>query len=1115
MRPPVHPAQAVLGAGGARTPSGGTATEAAGGPPGPGAPHTAGGPPGAGAPQESGRAKGEKRVRGSDLPPPRRRLSALLVTHSYFSFGAGTASPTSLVRRAAELGYRYVGLTDDLNVTGAVELFQAAHEHGVKALIGATVPVRVEDDVYPMVAIAASRAGYETLCRLITQAHEREEKDVPFPVLLAHTHDLVLLTGGRDGLPARLLARRRVSELEALLTQLKGAFGDRLYVQLFHDRYRWDGRRARVLRRLAQSLSLPVVAAPEVRYLDPDDYRLYDALVCGRLGVSVQEPHPKRPQNACQHLPSPEEVYERLPFPEAALNADWVAERCHFELLPERLTPPKARVPDGRSAEEHIEERCYAALLERYEGEALATARQRLEKELSTIRALGLADFFLVAAEVTDYCRQRGILAAGRGSAAASIVCYLLGITQADPLKHDLLFERFLHTGKTSMPDVDIDVSSSRRDEVLAWVEERFGSTTEAMVCNKITYHLPLAIQDIGRALGLPPELRNRLTKALGRDFRGLRPASVAKAEVALREVLGDAPVADVFIDLLSRMERGHVRHIAPHSGGVVLSRHPLTHYSPLERSTGGIKLLQLDKDDAEAMGLIKLDLLGLRILSALERAREEVFRLEGVWLDLADLPDDERVWDLISEGATLGLFQVESPSQQHTSRVMRSRNLRDLAHQIALIRPGPIQSGTVHPYLRRRQGLEPVTYWHPSLEPVLSKSYGVILFQEDVLRIAVHFAGMSWIEADRFRKKVSGFSDLEDIEPDRQRFVEGAMRHVGCTREEAEAVFDAVKGYQGFGFAESHAWAFALHAYASGWLRVHYPAEYMAAILTEEPGMWSRQTKRQEARDWGVPFLPFDINRSGVHFRVERVEDPGGSGTVKAIRPPLSAITGVSEEAARRIMLERLAHGPYRDVDDLHQRVPLERDVVEALARAGAFDAVQTRREALFRAGVLANAQAPGSRPLFTPPVETPELPRLTLPERFVWDYQTTRMSTLEVHAVDLVRDQLRELGCVPLLRLRRTPRKTRVLTAGLVVGRQRPGTAKGFAFFVIEDGPVRAQVIISPDLWDEQRVLLRDASMLVVDGVVEDTGHQLTLKAIRLAEVPGPIHVRGYHFG
>ena len=754
----------------------------------------------------------------------------------------------------------------------------------------------------------------------------------------------------------------------------------------------------------------------------------------------------------------------------------------------------------------------------------MVAARQRLETELSAIRALDLADFFLVAAEVTDYCRHHGILAAGRGSAAASIACYLLGITKADPMKHDLLFERFLHTGKTTMPDVDIDISSARRDEVLAWVEERFGATTEAMVCNKITYRMPLAIQDLGRALGMPPELRNRLTKALGRDFRGLRPAAAERAEVAIREVLGDAPVAEAFLKLLSMMERKHVRHLAPHSGGVVLARDPLTHYSPLERSSGGIKLLQLDKDDAEAMGLIKLDLLGLRMLAALERAREEVFRLEAVWLDLADLPDDERVWDLISEGATLGLFQVESPSQQHTSRVMRSRNLKDLAHQIALIRPGPIQSGTVHPYLRRRQGLEPVTYWHPSLEPVLNKSYGVLLFQEDVLRIAVHFAGMNWIEADRFRKKVSSWQDTEDIEPDRERFIEGARRHVDATREEATSVFDAVKGYQGFGFAESHAWAFALHAYASGWLRVHYPAEYMAAILSEEPGMWSRQTKRHEARDWGVPFLPFDINLSGAHFRVERITDTGHAGlsdrasqarAVKAIRPPLSAITGVSEEAAREVMLERLSHGSYRDVDDLYQRVELGRDELEALVRAGAVDAAQPRREALFRLGVMANSQPAGSLALFAAPVTPPELPPLSVPERFVWDYQTTRMSTLEIHAVDLVRDQLKELGCIPLLRLRRTPRKTRVLTAGLVVGRQRPGTAKGFAFFVIEDGPVRAQVIISPDLWDEQRMLLRDASMLVVDGVVEDTGHQLTLKAVKLAEMPGPIHVRGYHFG
>ncbi len=1041
------------------------------------------------------------------------RLSALLNVHSYFSLGAGTASPSTLVARAAELGYRYLALTDDLNVTGGVELFQAARRHGIRALIGATVPVSVEGEAYPFVLIAASRAGYGTLCRLISVAHARDERDVPLPVLLAHTEGVVLLSGPRDGVVAQLLAKRRVSELEALLRQLQGAFPERFYLQLFHDRYRWDARRARVIRRLAQSLGLPVVSAPEVRYAAADDYRLYDALTCARLGISVQQPHPRRPQNACQALPSPAEALERLPFPDAALNAAWVAESAYFELLPERLTPPKARVPGGEAPERYLEERCYAALVQRYAGERLAAARERFEEELATIRALGLADFFLVAAEVTDYCRRHGILAAGRGSAAASIVCYLLGITMADPLKHDLLFERFLHTGKTSMPDVDIDISSARRDEVLAWVEERFGPDTEAMVCNKITYRLPLAVQDLGRALGLPPELRNRLTKALGRDFRGLRPPSVAKAEVALREVLGAAPVADAFLALLAGMERKHVRHLAPHSGGVVLARDPLTHYSPLERSSGGIKLLQLDKDDAEAMGLIKLDLLGLRMLAALERAREEVMRLDGVWLDLADLPDDERVWDLISAGATLGLFQVESPSQQHTSRVMKSRNLRDLAHQVALIRPGPIQSGTVHPYLRRRQGLEPVSYWHPSLEPILSKSYGVLLFQEDVLRIAVHFAGMSWIEADRFRKKVSDWSEPSDIEPDRRAFVAGAMRHVHATRAEAEQVFDAVKGFQGFGFAESHAWAFAIHAYASGWLRVHYPAEYLAAILTEEPGMWSQSTKRQEARAWGVPFLPFDVNASGVHYRCERVRT-GDAAPVKAVRPPLAAVTGISHDTARAVLLERLRHGPYAGIDDAHHRLPLAKEQFEALVRAGAFDALQPRREALYRAGALANTQPSGERSLFTAAPDAPGFAPLTLQEQYVWDYQTTRLSTLEVHAIDFVRDQLAELACVPLARLRRVARKTAVRTAGLVVGKQRPPTAKGFAFFVLEDGPVRAQLIIPPDLWDEQRVLLRDASILVADATVEDTGYQLTLKARTLAGLPAPVHVRGYHF-
>ncbi|MCW5820474.1 MAG: DNA polymerase III subunit alpha [Trueperaceae bacterium] len=1047
------------------------------------------------------------------------RLSALLNVHSYYSFGAGTASPTTLVERASALGYQYLALTDDLNVTGVVELFKAAEEHKIRALIGATVPVSIGNEAYPFVLIATSREGYATICELITVALARAERAALLSELLAHNRDVILLSGPRDGVVANLLARRRITELQDLLKRVEEAFHGRFYLQLFHDRYRWDERRARVIRNLAKHLGLPAVSAPEVRYATPDDYRLYDALTCARLGISVQQPHANRPQNDCQALPSPAEVLDRLPFPDAALNTGWVGERARFELVSadqnghKFITPPKSRLPRGEAPEDWLEERCRKALPKFYSGDALVKAGERFETELKAIKRYEMADFFLVTAEITDFCQRRGIMAAGRGSAAASIVCYLLGITKTEPLANDLLFERFMHTGMKSMPDIDIDIASDRRQDVLDWVEERFGADTHAMVCNKITYHLPMAIQDLGRALGLPPELRDRLTKALGRDFRGLRPMHAAHAAVAFAEVLGDAPVAFAFLKLLSGMEPEHARHLAPHCGGVVLGRYPLSHYSPTERSSGGSKLLQLDKDDAEELGIFKLDLLGLRMLAALERAREDVLRLDGVWLDLGNLPDDPRVWDLMAEGSTMGLFQVESPSQQHTSRVMRSRNLHDLAHQVALIRPGPIQSGTVHPYLKRRQGLEKVTYWHPKLEPILEKSYGVLLFQEDVLRIAVSFAGMGWDEADRFRKRVSGWGDFEDIEPHREKFIARAMRHSDATRAQAERVFDAIKGFQGFGFAESHAWAFAIHAYASGWLRINYPAEYLTAVFNDAPGMWSHSTKRQEARTWGVPVLPLDINASGAtRFYCERTRLDGK--VVKAMRPPLATAAGITGATAVQVLHERLQRGPYANTDDAHRRLPLSQEQFEALVRAGAFDSLQERRDALFRVGALSHTHASGGNELFTAAPGTPSLATLELEKQFTWDHETMSFSPLEIHVLDFMRGQLRELGCVSLATLRRERRHATVRTAGLVVSRQKPPTAKGFAFYVLEDGPVRAQLIIPPDLWESHRVMVRDAAILVADAVVEDTGYQVTLKASTLASLPSPISVRGYHF-
>jgi error-prone DNA polymerase len=1028
------------------------------------------------------------------------RLKALLNSHSYFSFGAGTSSPTRLVERAVELGYEQLALTDHLGVYGAVELHRAAREAGLGALIGATVPLDLGGETYPLVLLAGSRRGYRALNDLLSAVHAEEERRATLPMLASHSSDLHALTGGRRGFPTRLLAERRVRDAERALAALKDTFHDRLWVQLFFDHYPRDAVRARALRAFARSARLATVAAPEVRYATPEQYPLYDALVCARLGITVDDPHRERPQNDRQAIPAPSDL--PLPFPEAIENANTLARELTFDLLPERLAPPAARVPAGLTPDQYLEERCLEALLHRYDGEMLSRARLRLEQELITLRALSLSEFFLTAAEVTDYCRSRGIVSSGRGSAAASVICYLLGITGADPIRHDLLFERFLHTGRSSMPDIDIDIGSARRDEVLDWVERHWPQ--EAMVCNRITYRLPLAIQDLARALGVPPKMRNDLTRSLGRDYRGLRPHRAAEARPVFSEVLGDAPVAEVLLDLLAQLERGFVRHIAPHSGGVVLSREPIAHYSPVERSSGGIRLLQFDKDDAEALGLIKLDLLGLRMLAALERCREDVHRLEGVWLDLHDLPDDPRVWAAIREGDTMGIFQIESPGQVRMSVQMQPRTMTDLAHQIALFRPGPIQSNTVHPYIRRRRGLERVTYPHPALEPLLGNSYGVVLFQEQVLRIAVHFAGFSWAEAEHFRKLVSSYEDNGEIARDRRAFLEGAQRTVGASEAEAATVFDMVSQFRGYGFAESHAWAFAQHAYAGAYLRLHHPSAYLAAILSESPGMWSGSTLRQEAKRWGVPFARLDIDHSGSSYRVER------DGDELRVRPPLSAVKGVSTELATDIMLERL-HGRFAGVADLFERVAIPRDALESLARAGAFDRFEPRREALYRVAALTTMQPAGERPLLRGLPPTPALPQLELWERVVWDHDQLGFNPQGIHPIDLMRRELLGLGATPIGLL---PGGF-VRTAGLVISKQKPPTANGYAFFVLEDGPERLQLVIAPELWTQQRNAFRDAPVLLAEGELYREGRALCLRAERVWGLEGAVRGEGYHYG
>lgn len=1027
-----------------------------------------------------------------------------LALRSCFSPGH-PSRPSTLVQRAAELGYGYVALCDWHSVAGAVELHQVAQAKGMKALLGARLELKGYGGIQ---LLCQSRSGYTALNQALSLALSRPTPQLSLDELLGVAHDWVWLSGGRgDGL-SQLLAARRWSELKDWLSRLQQAAP--LWISLYHDLYPGDNRRLRSLRALAGELRLGVVAALEVNYARKEQFPLYDALQCARLGIEVETPHPSRPQSDAQYLLQRSEALERIPFPEAWANAWTLATECAWGLLPKRLSPPPAQIPAGLTAQQHLEARAYGALARRYIPPQRSIAEERLKHELGVVEQLELANFFLVAAEITDYCRSRGILAAGRGSAAGSVLCYLLGISQAEPLKNDLLFERFLHTGRQIMPDIDIDIASSRRDEVLAWVEKRFGvlevSTVdasgeamvgssgknmvgpsgEAMVANRITYRLPSAIQDLGRALGLPPAQRNLLSKRLGREYRHLQPVLATDASAVFDEVLGPAPLKGALLRLLGLMERGTVRHLAPHSGGVVLSGKPLYYYSPLFTSSGGIRCLTFDKDDIEALGLIKLDLLGLRMLAALERARNEVFRLEGHYLDLTALPDDPAVWQELSQGDTLALFQIESPAQQQSIVRTRPRNLQELAHQVALIRPGPIQSGSVHPYVRRRMGLEPISYAHPALQPILEATYGVLLYQEQVLRILVHLAGMDWAAADRARKRLG-----PQAEPElHQAFVQGMQQTVGASLAQAQEVWGMVCSFQGYGFAESHAQAFALHAYASAYMRRHYPAAYLAAFMAEAPGMWPAESVKHEALKRGVGLLPPHLQHSHLMPRAVR------QGGQSFIRLGLAQVEGLGLAAAQRILQERM-QAPFQSLKDAVGRLELSREQFETLARVGALG---PRRAALYQVGVLCQQIRPGSKPLLWPPdPPLPPLDPITFGESLAWDLQLQGMSALPCHPLDLFRAELKEHGYTPMAHVAAGT----VRTAGWVVSRQRPPTAAGFAFWVIEDHALRVQVVIPPQLWQAHSRLLQQVRVLGVEGVLSIQGHSRTLRARGLEQL------------
>lgn len=954
---------------------------------------------------------------------------AALGVHSYYSLGKGVSSPRALVEEAARLGYSSVALVDDRSTAGCLELCRAARAVGVDPVIGATLEVRLGERRTQARILAASERGLAHLNALLTRILAAPSQGVHPQELADFAEDLFCLLEPPVFQPA---------EVGSVLDSLGAIYRERFFLAVPALGLPGALSRAREWQTLAKERGYPVVASLEVRYARPELAPLYEALLCARLGIPLEAPHPDRPQTLL-HLPGPAERELRLPFPRALANAAALCREVALRAPPRgdwRLARPV--LDPERTALQTLRRRAQQALEERYRGAEREEALARLERELSEIARQGWAEGFLCAAEIADYARSRGYLAAARGSAAASLVGYLLGLGQVDPLRHGLLFERFLHPGQTHPPDIDLDLESAGREEVIAWALARWPES--AFVAEWITYRLPLAVDDLGRALGLRAEQRQALKEQIPPGFRRVHPHQAPHLP-GLREAL-PWPL----VELLGAMEPGHPRHYAPHPGGLILSDQPLHPFAPQVSLQSGRRLLLLDKEACEELGLGKVDLLGLRILSAFSRARREVLRLEGRVLDLAHLRVAHEDWDSLAQGETLGLFQIESPAQAALSRRFAPRDLGELALQEALLRPGPLASGAFDELLKRRAGAAPIRYPHPAAEAILAHTYGVLVYQEDLLRLAHDLAGYSWAEASRLRKLLARAEEDLPAE-ERRRFLEGVRRTLGASPEEAEGVLALLEQGRGYTFAHSHALAFARHTLVSLGLRREYPAEYLAALLTEEPGMWSRSTIRHAASRWGkgVKLLPLDINRSYPEFRVER--DPRGD---KAVRVGLLAVRGLGRRLAEELVFERESGGAYASLEDCYRRVRLERKAALALADGGAFDAFASRREARFLLETLFAQEPPGARRLLNPtPPAPPPFPPLSPQER--WELERLATGLPEEHPMDLLRSWMESLGAAPLGALRN--RSGRVRTAGWVVARRVPPRGEGEWIVVLED--------------------------------------------------------------
>ncbi|UKJ73529.1 error-prone DNA polymerase [Azospirillum brasilense] len=1013
---------------------------------------------------------------------------AELQVSTSFTFLEGASHPDELALTAAGLGHAAVAVTDRNSLAGVVQAHTAARKHGLRLIVGCRLDLTDADS---LLAYPTDRAAYARLSRLLTLGKRRAPKGACFIAradLLDHAEGMLFLLVPPD---------QRDPAFVHALRGWRNDLGNRLHLAASH-RYRGDDqRRLSWLAGLAEAERVPLVATNDVLYHTPARRPLADVMTCIRSGTTIDEAGWRLSANAERHLKAGVEMARLFHrHPDAVARTVEIAAACRFSLEELRYEYPDEVAEDGRSPQETLSDLTWAGAARRYPDGVPETVAQTLHRELALIGQLDYAPYFLTVHDIVRYARSQDILCQGRGSAANSAVCYCLGITSVDPATTRLLFERFISSARNEPPDIDVDFEHEKREKVIQYIYEKYGRERAGLTATVIRYRARGAIREVGKAMGLSADLVARLSSSVwgwsrhGVDEERARQYGFDPDDPRLRQTLE-----------LAQELIGFPRHLSQHVGGFVITRSPLSDLCPIANAAMKDRTtIEWDKDDIDALGILKVDVLALGMLTCLHRGFDLLKRHYKRPLTLAMVPQgDPATYDMLCRADSLGVFQVESRAQMSMLPRLRPKEFYDLVIQVAIVRPGPIQGDMVHPYLRRRNKEELVTYPSPDLEAVLKRTLGVPLFQEQAMQIAIVGAGFSAEDADRLRRAMATFRKTGEVQLFRDRFIEG-MVGKGYDRAFAERCFQQIEGFGEYGFPESHAASFALLAYVSAWMKCHHPDVFAAALLNSQPmGFYAPAQIVRDAREHGVTVLPPDINRSDWDCTLEplcemgtQTLSPGGRGCIgnirHALRLGLRLVRGMDEKDAHQLVLCRGAG--YRDPYDLWRRARMPVAGLERLAKADAFRSVGLdRRAALWAVKALGAQPLPLFAGLADSAQDEPQalLPTMALGEHVVMDYGSLCLS-LKAHPMALLRDGF--TGVAPTDRLGTVRAGTRLTVAGLALVRQRPGSAEGVVFITLEDETGIANLVIMPDVFETFRKTIIGARLIAATGRVERSG-------------------------